>query len=238
MQMAWMRGLLGLVVLAPHFVLVQSETPPANIIRRDVLQNKPLKPVKAEILQPLLRQDAERVRYFFGPLDIFGKEERKANKTAPNAKITSEGMVFSHQLTGFCTNCMVLTGKADIHFLNGTRATISHGVYDHHLLVLDANKNTLPWWLCPGQTDLGATKLAGFMITGVAEATNYYSAPNSTVKAGYWLGEKQKQFSLNAELINYREHTTPVYVTTEVEYVNGWPKEYLDASMSLLSVTG
>jgi hypothetical protein len=236
--MAWIRGLLCLALLAQQSLFVKSETAVTQGIARDFQQNDSLRPVKTDILRPLLRQDAKRVRYYFGPLDVFGKEERKANKTAPKARVTAEGMVFDRQLTGFCTNCMVLAGKADIHFLNGTRGTISHGVYDHHLLVLDGSKNALPWYLCPDQTDVGNTKSAGFMITGVAEATNYYSAPNSTIKAGYWLGDKPKNFSLNAELINYRDTTTPVYVTTEVEYVDGWPKDYLDASMSIISITG
>jgi hypothetical protein len=197
-----------------------------------------LKPVKVESFPPILLQSSKRIRHYFGPLQLLGTQERTKAKSAQGTKITSEGIVFDRRLTGLCTNCMVLAAKADIYFLNGTRATISHGIYNHHLLVLDQNKHILPWYLCPGQTDLGASKSGGFMITGVAEATNYYSAPNSTVKAGYWLGSGQNKFLLNAELVNYRTESVPVYVSTEIEYVDGWPKGYMDATMSLLSVTG
>ena len=238
--MAWSIAIFGLwVFILQSSVQSRSVRLADDIFPKNALQSEVLKPVKTEQLQPLLRQDAKRVRLFYGPLNIYGKEERKHATTRQDDKITSEGMEFTRRLGGFCNNCMVLAGKADLHFLNGTRATISHGVYNHHLLIMDKDKVTLPWYLCPDQTDLGRSRYAGFMITGVAEATNYYSAPNSTVKAGYWIGDQlQKTFILNAQLINYREHTTPVYVTTDVEYVEGRQGNYVDASMSLLSVTG
>ena len=78
--MAWIRGLLCLALLARQSLLVQSATAVTQGIVRDVQQNDSLRPVKTDILPPLLRHDAKRVRYYFGPLDVFGKEERKANK--------------------------------------------------------------------------------------------------------------------------------------------------------------
>jgi hypothetical protein len=238
--MAWSKVFSGLLILILQS-LVQSGSVSLekSLFLQDSLQAEILRPVKTEQLQPLLHPNAKRVRLFFGPLNILGTEERKNAKDRDGTKLTSDGITFNRRMSGFCKSCMVLAGKADLHFLNGTRATISHGVYNHHLLILDSDKRTLPWYLCPGQSDLGATRSAGFMITGVAEATNYYSAPNSTLKAGYWIGDQQqKSFSLNAELINYRKQTTPVYVTADMEYLDGWPDNYVDASMSLVSVTG
>jgi hypothetical protein len=138
----------------------------------------------------------------------------------------------------------VIAGKADLHFLNGTRATIaSSGVYNHHLLVIDQTKRLLPWYLCSGQTDLGSSKSSGFLITGVAEATNRFSIPNAPFTSGYLLppatpSSPAHSFQLNAELINYRAATQPIYVTAETEYLPGIAPGTLDASTSLLSITG
>jgi hypothetical protein len=236
--MAWLKTFVTLGLIITGSTYASPITSLETIQPLDTNQSGALKPVKAETLQPLLRPDAKRIRLFWGPFNIYGAEERKTATSVDNNRLTSEGMIFDRRLTGVCKNCTVLAGKADLHFLNGTRATISHGVYNHHLLILDGAKNTLPWYLCPGQHDLGASKAAGFLITGVAEATNYYNPPNSSIKAGYHVGEKQDSFRLNAELINYREHSVEVYVTAEMEYLDGLLDDYMDASMSLLSVTG
>lgn len=134
-------------------------------------------------------------------------------------------------------NCTVLSAKTDTYYLNGTRASISTGIYDHHILILDPQKRTLPWWLCEGQTGLGETTAAGFMVTGVDEAPNLYNSPGGEFQSGYWIGEGRK-FSLSAELINYRDEAQEVYITTETEFLEGKIAGWRDASMSLLSVTG
>ncbi len=162
---------------------------------------------------------------------------RKRQHQHPPEK--KEGITFNTHITGFCTNCTILTGEADLHFLNGTRATIASGIYNHHLLIIDQTKRLLPWYLCSGQTDLGTSKSTGFLITGVAEATHHFSIPNAPFASGYLIPPAPPHsFQLNAELINYRPAAQSVYVTAETEYLAGVPPGALDACTSLLSITG
>ena len=85
---------------------------------------------------------------------------------------------------------------------------------------------------------LGNTTATGFMVTGVDEAPNMFTTPDGTFESGYWIGVNQTRFSMNAELINYRDRSTSVYVTAETEYLEGRMEQFADASMSLMSVTG
>jgi hypothetical protein len=39
-----------------------------------------------------------------------------------------------------CTDCTVLAGKLTVVFENGTRADVSSGVYLHHAITIDLNK--------------------------------------------------------------------------------------------------
>jgi hypothetical protein len=247
-----MLNLAILLVVAVVGVAATSEQPSRGIQNANVIldlesglsaaQNTSdaKRPVKIEALIPEFHPNATRVRLYFGPFTLPG-----ANRTAlqkrqhqhPPEK--TEGITFNTHITGFCTNCTVLAGKADLHFLNGTRATVASGIYNHHLLVIDQTKRLLPWYLCSGQTDLGSSKSSGFLITGVAEATNRFSVPAAPFTSGYLLpAAPAHSFQLNAELINYRRSPLAVYVTAETEYLPGVDPRALDASMSLLSITG
>jgi hypothetical protein len=149
-----------------------------------------------------------------------------------------DALAINTYITGFCTECTALYAKADTHFLNGSRAGLSSGLYTHHITVLDWGKQNLPWYLCDAKTGYGAQKEVGFMISGVDEAPNYFTAPDGVMKSGYFIGKEQTSFFMAAELINYRDTNTTAYITAEVEYIEGMTDEYSDTSVSLLSVTG
>jgi hypothetical protein len=148
------------------------------------------------------------------------------------------GLRVSSAVSGFCSECTVLSAEADIHFLNGSRATLASGLYNHHVVVLDYAKQSMPWYLCDEKVDLGASGSTGFIVTGVDEAPNLFTSPDGRFKSGYWIGEFQKFFMMQAELINYRDTNVTVYITTEIEYMDGKVDGYSDTSVSLLSVTG
>jgi hypothetical protein len=148
------------------------------------------------------------------------------------------GIFVEGRITGFCTHCTVLYAKADTYFPNSTRAGVSSGLYNHHIVVLDDKKRNLPWYLCDSKSELGASESAGFIVSGVDEAANFFTSPDGSFKSGYWIGEKQNRFIMQAELINYRDKGLSAYITTEIEYVEGSLAGYSDTSVSLLSVTG
>ena len=148
------------------------------------------------------------------------------------------GIAIRTNVTGFCSSCTVLYAKGDTHFLNSSRASMASQIYQHHIVLLDQTKRTLPWYLCDEKRDLGSSTSAGFIVSGVDEAANYFTTPDGRFKSGYYIGEEQKMFRMQAELINYRDTNTTLYITTEIEYVDGNLPGYSDTSVSLLSVTG
>jgi len=213
-----------------------------EVLRED--NKTALLPARIENLPPRVRKDAIHQRLYFGPFKLpsqKGKPAPSGHGHKENEGADTDSTEIRQRITGFCHNCTVLYGKSDIYTVENPleRATIASGVYNHHLLILDPEKTSLlPWYICPGQKDLGRSKSAGFMIAGVAEAVNWFTTPDGEFKSGYYIGNKQQNFSLNAALVNYNEKESQVYVTTEVEWVPGKEAGVRDASMSLLSVTG
>jgi hypothetical protein len=140
-------------------------------------------------------------------------------------------------LNGFCSECTVLYGKASLYYKNGTKAGVLQGVYEHHIVVVDMNKRTFPFYFCEGQKGfLGTFPAAGFIVSGNDEAANYYTTPDGKFKSGYSIG-KWNTMTLQAELVNYLQTPQEVYIVTEYEYIPRDPT-YNDASVSLFSVTG
>jgi hypothetical protein len=85
----------------------------------------------------------------------------------------------NRQLTGFCTDCTVLYGKAVLFYENGTKAGVLQGVYEHHVVVVDITKRTMPFYLCEGQKGfLGTFPAAGFIVSGNDEANNFFTTPD------------------------------------------------------------
>jgi hypothetical protein len=144
----------------------------------------------------------------------------------------------NRQLTGFCTDCTALYGKAAIFYENGTKAGVLQGVYEHHIVVVDVGKRTMPFYLCEGQKGfLGTFPAAGFIVSGNDEASNFFTSPDGKFNSGYAIS-KQPRFAMQAELVNYLPIDQKVYITMEYEYVPGKIADAADASVSLFSVTG
>jgi hypothetical protein len=148
------------------------------------------------------------------------------------------GTQIARQVSGFCTNCTVLYTKAELRFENGTRATVEHGVYEHHVVMVDLAKRTMPFYLCDGQKGfLGQFPADGFVVSGNDEAQNWFTTPDGSFNSGYTVG-KNMMLAMQAELVNYKTESQNVYVTVDYEYLTEKPESVADSSVSLFSVTG
>jgi hypothetical protein len=148
------------------------------------------------------------------------------------------GTQIARQVSGFCTNCTVLYTKAELRFENGTRATVEHGVYEHHVVMVDLAKRSMPFYLCSGQKGfLGTFPADGFVVSGNDEAANWFTTTNGAFNSGYTVGENQ-MLAMQAELVNYKNESQQVYVTVDYEFVPTKPEGVADSSVSLFSVTG
>lgn len=82
-------------------------------------------------------------------------------------------------LSGFCSNCTVLSGKASLMYADGVKAIVTSGVYIHHIVMIDSSKTSMPFYLCQGQKGfLGTFPAAGFIIAGNDEADNLFTTPD------------------------------------------------------------
>ncbi|KAF2671000.1 hypothetical protein BT63DRAFT_477559 [Microthyrium microscopicum] len=191
---------------------------------------------KVERLNPLIRKDASRERMWFGPYTL--PSVKAFHMTGMPLQMDPSGVQITRPLTGFCSNCTVLYGKANLFFENGTRATASSGVYVHHIVVVDTAKRTFPVYLCDGQKGfLGTFPGVGFIISGNDEAPNWFTTPDGKFNSGYGIKNKP-MLAMTSELVNYREEDQKVFIAMEYEYMKGSADTAADASVSMFSVTG
>jgi hypothetical protein len=148
------------------------------------------------------------------------------------------GTQIDRPVTGFCTDCTVLYTKAALYFENGTKATVEQGVYEHHVVMVDLAKRTMPLYLCNGQKGfLGQLPAVGFVVSGNDEAANWFTTPDGNFNSGYVVGPRQ-MLAMQTELVNYRNEEQKVYVTVDYEYIKGKSNTPADSTISLFSVTG
>lgn len=93
------------------------------------------------------------------------------------------GFTIMKTITGFCTDCTVLSEKTDVVFTNGTRASIAGGVYLHHVVAMDLSKKADAMTTnCPEDYKEGKAlkglPVSGFLGGAVDEFTQYFTTPD------------------------------------------------------------
>ena len=145
---------------------------------------------------------------------------------------------------GFCSNCTVLYGKTEIQNMDGTEAA---GVYVHHLLSLDISKDEARAIdRCPssnnsnplgGLSSIRGMLGAGFIGQGDDNGNSpiYFTTSDGKFDSGFHLGLNDNILII-ADLVNYDEKSRDVYLTFDLEYIDGQVGK--DATSELLSVGG
>lgn len=141
---------------------------------------------------------------------------------------------------GLCKNCTVLTALTGLVAADGSPIGPAQGVYSHHIISRDLSKAAnLPLEKCaPGQKSPSNGRMGSEFLAqgddGLMGAV-YFTSADGTFNSGYHL--KDNAVVMNqVDLVNYNKETKEVYVTYEIEYVDGLVGA--DASSSLVSVTG
>jgi hypothetical protein len=142
---------------------------------------------------------------------------------------------------GFCNNCTILYGLTGVQFTDGSEAT---NVYVHHLLSLDiSKKESRIIDRCPGGLTGGGLQSvrsvmgAGFIGQGDDNGNSpiYFTPTNGKYESGFRMGDNDR-IMISADLVNYNEEAKDVYLTFDLEYLEGLHGN--DASSELLSVGG
>ncbi|KAF2674468.1 hypothetical protein BT63DRAFT_474211 [Microthyrium microscopicum] len=195
----------------------------------------------SEPLKPQVRQGAKRHIAKFGPYTLTGKGQPKPKKLINSLDPNGQAFI---ELTsdGMCSNCTILAGKPGLLFEDGSPAGPAQGVYIHHILSHDISKKALkPVAKCVGSTNTTQTNLldllgAELFSQGDDNSTPFYfTSEDGAYPSGFFVGSNDS-FALQADLVNYNADTRKVYVTFDIEYVDGHVGS--DAVSTLLSVGG
>ena len=132
-------------------------------------------------------------------------------------------------------------GKTGITFEDGSDAGPAQGIYLHHIISRDISKpENLPISKCaPSQSRSPLRGKLGseFLAQGDDGLIGYvmFTSRDGNFSSGYFLGANDKIMN-QVDLVNYNEGAKNIYVTYEIEYVDG--NVGLDAAATLMSVTG
>lgn len=119
-------------------------------------------------------------------------------------------------------------------------ATVNTGVYNHHVIIMDAGKTAKPLIQCGplsakargGTMMVPSTYLGGSSTDG---APSLFSTPDGLFNSGYHIGPRSRVV-MSAELVNYGTETKNIYVVTEVYYVPDSTPDMMDTSVGIMSV--
>ena len=135
---------------------------------------------------------------------------------------------------------MLLQTTTQLVYANGERADIDTGIYNHHVVTSDVNKQSSRIAGCPNKdtttTSSRATRI-GSLIVGQGEdaSTELFTTKDGKFDSGFYIGASDRIFQFS-EIVNYSNVTRSVFVETELEFVPGKPKGWMDASISAFNV--
>jgi hypothetical protein len=118
---------------------------------------------------------------------------------------------------GFPTDITILDTNATFQYADGSLATVTKGVYNHHLAFFSTKKFALPLLQCPGQKTTDATP-STFLGSSEEKGTNRFTSADYKFDSGYYLS-KDDVIIMTAEVINYEDKPQDIFVVGEFEYV-------------------
>ncbi|KAF1983078.1 hypothetical protein K402DRAFT_424087 [Aulographum hederae CBS 113979] len=176
---------------------------------------------------------AKRMRIRYGPFKL--KPSGSPQPWNP-ARMDPDGNEFSYIAEGFPKDVTILTTNSTLEYSNGTEADVNNGVYNHHFLFANQNKQAVnPIGCSNGNTSSG---LPMSVIGGASEAnrnTQFY-VPDGSQNIGYYVSPND-QVRISSELANYSPIEKDIYEVTDIEYVEGKVPGSLESNLQQLSVT-
>jgi hypothetical protein len=148
----------------------------------------------------------------------------------PSLDPKGQGWLFTIS-DGLCTDCTILSGKPGLAFEDGTSTTPESGFYIHHILT---GELTEPGVMAVSQCDYPTANVSqvpdllvhpffrGFLGEGEDNTDTgiMFTSPDGKMNSGFQMGHSQKVL-VQADFMNYTNRTTNVYLTIDLEYVDG-----------------
>ncbi|KAF2437194.1 hypothetical protein EJ08DRAFT_691495 [Tothia fuscella] len=200
---------------------------------------------KVEDLKPKYRATAKRKVFRYGPFTLVGKGQSKPPLGFVSMDENGQGF-FDLISNGICENdCTVIAGKTGLVFADGKEAGPTDGIQVHHILTTDLSKSinqALAYCAVPNPAPykpFNGTRFAkvigsGFVGQGEDNGEIVFTSPDGSYPAGFFIRAKDR-FVLLGDFVNHGNVTKDVYVTLDLEYVDGHVG--YDSASALLSVT-
>jgi hypothetical protein len=133
----------------------------------------------------------------------------------------------------FPKDISILQSSSEIQTAGFRRVVVAADqLYNHHNVFIQLNKNAPEVYGCAGRprsttTAKGGTSVltAGASETGQLE---YYAELNGALASSYYVGADRRVINM-VDVVNYATQDPAVYSSTEIEYVEGHPANFVDA---------
>jgi hypothetical protein len=209
---------------------VQKPLSPAEIALQGILRNPGMlaafsKPHQAEpafkpreeILTPVLRKDAVRKKFYYGPYNL------PSSKAVNFASVVygDSGMIqIFKKITPPCSDCTILTGQAGLEFANGSEANTDMGGWLHHSILMAMGKDKA-FAGCGRDTPMPGVD--AFFGGGNERLLVKYTNSDASYNSGYYIAPNDT-FTAYFELMNMDVDPKTVLPTITFEYIPGRPK--------------
>jgi len=194
---------------------------------RSVIPSKQ-KAFKVESIPPISKvEGAKRVKIIYGPYKLRAANDTK--KVGNGQSMDRGGTSWQYQVDDdFPKDITILQAKSEVQTTQFKRTSTAEGIYNHHNVFLEMTKKPLEAFGCQQRAPIPALPYS-VMAAGATEVGHLdYMPLRGEIKAGYYVS-KNRMIVNSIDVINYKDYEQEVYTATELEYVPGHPKDFLDS---------
>lgn len=191
-----------------------------------------MKSVKTETLTPTIPgSDVKRVRLTYGPykLRAAGSKARQGNFIS----LDPQGTGWAYIASDFPTDITILHARMTIGYPDGSVIGNANGVYNHHAFFIDLSRGLGSKIGCQGKSI--SIPAINSIMGSAADSGGINISTTTRPKTGNFIAKGNKVL-INGDLVNYNNQTKEVFMTADLQYVEGKAKGLLETSVHLLPV--
>jgi hypothetical protein len=130
----------------------------------------------------------------------------------------------------FPRDITILSTKSEIQNKDFRRASIVEQLYNHHNAFMEVGKIAPEVYGCSVKALEGKSSTRTVFAAGANEQGefNFYAELDGRLRSSFYL-QKNRIVINSIDVVNYAEQDQVVYTSTEIEYLEGHPVNYIDA---------
>jgi hypothetical protein len=176
--------------------------------------------------------DVKRMRVKYGPFKVKGSAAK--GRTENFFSLDPQGTGWSYLAGDFPTNITILSAKLMITTDSGEEISNKVGIYDHHAFFIDISKPLSSNLQCGDKMTLPAINSICGSAADSASAVLKFNVKERP-KTGNYIAPGHKVM-LTGDLVNYNNETKNVYMTADLQYVEGKAIGILETTVHLVAV--